>query len=324
MSLQYYTEENGNNNDVYEVIKTPIPISKDDFHEIKNPGSKPPSYFPRKELVTKIGMASGIEFTSECRTETIYGDKINGVEKRIGLRVFKQAKKKRIDGTWQVFSPQSYEYNWEDQSEIAILKDMDNIGKKWNDGNPKAKYNFPDNPQKEQIARLRKAAELKHKAYEKADTGAMLRCIRAIIGLPTAFTGDQLKLGEMQFSQVVESREYQKLKATAVIENIRSGGAIAGSVKEAAGLLGAPIQHQEEATQGTPDLEEPKNVDDAPIVISDREYYDLLTSKKEFKDWANAEKVVEFVESKHFDAGSITWAINGIIKGVFDGKSPIK
>ena len=227
-------------NSIWKTLNTVISVTPDMFH---NMGTKnKPQYYPGKALTNLIGSAMGIEFSSDIRVEYVYGTETthpDGTKTKepVGVRCIKQGKRRRPDGTMQVSSPCPYTFNWIDRAEEDFLKDMDNIGQKWPDGNPMQKYNFPDNPQKEKIAQRRHILELKKHAEQRASTGAELIVIRELSGMQTSFTESDLKDGIIVVSQIAKSDEYQKLEARAKLDNLRLGGSIASSVDEASSLL---------------------------------------------------------------------------------------
>jgi len=276
-------------NDIWKTLNTIIPVTPDMFH---NMGSdKKPQYYPSKQLTNLIGSAMGIEFSSDIRVEYVYGTETihpDGTKTRepVGIRCIKQGKRRRPDGTWQTSSPCSYTFNWADRAEEDFLKDMDYIGQKWPDGNDKAKYNFPDNPQKEKIAQRRHVLELKKHAEQRASTGAELIVIRELSGMQTSFKPGDLKQGIIVVSQIAKSEEYQALEARAKLDSLRLGGKVAESVNEASNLLTGngfnihePTENHEEPDQ--PSGEVPEYSESEERTPLETEYYELIEKVSE-------------------------------------------
>ena len=247
-ALVCYRESDVVRNEVYTTSIETVCFSMEDFHDMKNG-----SYFPNKQLTHRIASAAGIEFLGAGTIKEVYGDLEirNGIEVRpvVGYIAYRQGKKRRPDGTWQMSSPCNYEYNWIDRAEEAFLKDSEY---------DRPKYTFPNNPIKESIARKKYILDLKKKANRMASTGAALAVIRELIAIPTSWKKDDVMTGKIKVSQISESSAFQRAKAQSELYAIRSGASRADKVAE---LLGEDSfsQNFERSSRQTPDMDD--NVD---------------------------------------------------------------
>jgi len=148
-----------------------IRSTPDDFHNVSG------NFQPKGYQVDRIGEASGISFLMEncgTRTETVDGNTVY-----VG---FSQAKKRLPDGTWRTSSICEYEFNPVKRAEEDVLKDS------------KGKYGN----EKE-----RKLLLLTYQKFgrQRADTGARLRVIRELTGMPISFKPQEIAKA-MIFSRI--------------------------------------------------------------------------------------------------------------------------
>jgi hypothetical protein len=139
-----------------------IRSTPDDFHNISG------NFQPKGHQIDRIGEAAGISFlTSNCgtRTETVDGNTVY-----VG---FAQARKRLPDGTWRISSICEYEFNPVKRAEEDVLKDS------------KGKYGN----EKE-----RKLLLLTYQKFgrQRADTGARLRVIHELTGMPISFKPQEI------------------------------------------------------------------------------------------------------------------------------------
>lgn len=139
-----------------------IRSTPDDFHNISG------NFQPKGYQVDRIGEAAGISFLTEncgTRTETVDGNTVY-----VG---FAQAKKRLPDGTWRTSSICEYEFNPVKRAEEDVLKDS------------KGKYGN----EKE-----RKLLLLTYQKFgrQRADTGARLRVVRELTGMPISFKPQEI------------------------------------------------------------------------------------------------------------------------------------
>lgn len=148
-----------------------IRATPDDFHNISG------NFQPKGHQIDRIGEAAGISFLTEncgTRTETVDGNTVY-----VG---FAQARKRLPDGTWRISSICEYEFNPVKRAEEDVLKDS------------KGKYGN----EKE-----RKLLLLTYQKFgrQRADTGARLRVIRELTGMPISFKPQEIQKA-MVFSRV--------------------------------------------------------------------------------------------------------------------------
>ena len=135
----------------------------DEFHNINN------KFMPKRHQTDRIGEAAGIVFLEEnCGTRT---EQIEGHTVYIG---FAQAKKRLPDGTWKTSSICEYEFDPVKRQQESILTDK------------QGKY------------KTEKEQKLLLLTYQKfgrarASTGARLRVIRELTGMPTAIEAKDIK-----------------------------------------------------------------------------------------------------------------------------------
>lgn len=137
-----------------------INATPQDFHNIKG------RMMPKSYHTDRIGEAAGIEFVaSECGTRK-EGDNV-----WVG---FAQGRRRLPDGTFRTSTKQEYEYDVDVRSEEDFANDT------------KGTYNT-------EAAKRKHVIELKKYARQKASTGARLRVIRELTGIPAAFTQQDIQ-----------------------------------------------------------------------------------------------------------------------------------
>ena len=148
-----------------------IHSTPDDFHNIQG------NFMPKGYQTDRIGEAAGIVYLEKnCGTRT---EKVDGETAYVG---FAQGKKRMPDGTWRTSSICEYEFNPAKRAEEDILRDT------------KRKYNTEKD---------KKLLLLNYKKFgrQRASTGARLRVVRELTGMPISFKPDQIKRA-MVFSRV--------------------------------------------------------------------------------------------------------------------------
>jgi hypothetical protein len=147
-----------------------IHSTPDDFHNISG------NYMPKRHQVDRIADASGISFLTEnCGTRT---EQVDGSTVYVG---FAQGKKRMPDGTWRTSSVCEYEFSPVKRAEEDALR----------------------KPDAYKTEKDKKLAVLNYQKFgrQRADTGARLRVIRELTGIPTAFKPEEIKRA-MVFSRV--------------------------------------------------------------------------------------------------------------------------
>jgi len=138
---------------------TVLHATPDDFHDISGK-MQPKGYY-----TDRIGQAAGISFIAEnC------GVKKDGENIYIG---FAQGKRRLPDGTWRPSHVHEYEFDVESRAKEDFLKQPD-------------KY-------KTAIDKEKRTLEIKRFARQKAGTGAHLKVIRELVGIPISFKPAQMQ-----------------------------------------------------------------------------------------------------------------------------------
>jgi hypothetical protein len=147
-----------------------IRATADDFHNISG------NFQPKGYQIDRIGEAAGISFLTEnCGTRT---ETVDGNTAYVG---FAQAKKRLPDGTWRTSSICEYEFNPVKRAEEDILKNTVKYGN----------------------VKEQKLLLLTYQKFgrQRADTGARLRVIRELTGMPISFKPQEIAKA-MIFSRV--------------------------------------------------------------------------------------------------------------------------
>jgi hypothetical protein len=179
---------------LYKTQETKITLDiKNDVHDI---GGK---MMPKREAVDRMGEASGISFVSSgCRTWTETRDDSAG--KRTVFISEQQGKMRMPDGSWRTSAVKAYEFdpNLRAMLDIGVDEWNERTKKQRKTGNDGAAYGKP-------LAML--AMEYSKHARQRAESGAKLRVIRELTGMPTAFSKEEIKK-PMVFSRVVQNTDY--------------------------------------------------------------------------------------------------------------------
>ena len=185
-----------------------IPINMDMFHAMGGG-----NFYPNKGLSNTISHGAGIEFLPSIRMNDVYGDETvhadgSKTRKVVGKECIKQGRKMKPDGTWTTSSPCIYEFNFMDRAELDLI----------------SKGNVSD------IQKRKKILELKKFSSQRASTGSELMVVRELIGSKTAFTKDEINLGQIVVSRIEKTEDFQEALAQADVENRRNGGLIADRI----------------------------------------------------------------------------------------------
>jgi len=148
-----------------------IHSTPDDFWNISG------KFMPKRHQKDRIAEAAGIAFLEEnCGTRT---EKVDGNTAYVG---FAQGKKRMPDGTWRTSSICEYEFDPVKRAEEDILRDT------------KGKYKT-EKDKKLHLLNLQKFGRA------RASTGARLRVINELTGMPTSLEPNQIKKA-MVFARV--------------------------------------------------------------------------------------------------------------------------
>jgi hypothetical protein len=180
--------------DLYRTEITEITIDKDnDCYCISK------KYMPKKEVVDRIGEASGVIFVNGTTSTHTLDDNICG--KRTVYIGTAQGKVRMPDGTWRTSSICEYEFDptlraMDDYDITELTPETKKSRKKW-EGKEKT---YGDT-----LAQA--IVDYQKTARQRANTGARLRVIRELVGLPIALTAEQVSK-PVVFGRIVQNTSY--------------------------------------------------------------------------------------------------------------------
>jgi hypothetical protein len=249
-ALVFVDRQNGfPTTELYSTELTSIRINKDDdcFFISKK-------FMPKKEIVDRIGEASGIIFTrGETKTSTIEDANCGRRTVYVGIA---QGKVRMPDGSWRESSLCDYEF---DPTLRAMLDyDVTELNETTKKKQRTDKYG------KSYGSTLARAIlEYQKVACQRANTGARLRVIRELVGMPIAFTAEEIAQ-PVVFSRIVQNTSY----ILQTPEGRAMATAQALGVDVAALFGGKKALPQAEVPQAEAGQKQPE----APDTIQDAEY----------------------------------------------------
>lgn len=154
-------------------------------------------YMPKREVVDRIGEASGIDFIfGEIRNVTVTDESLG---KHTVYIAVSQGRKMMSDGSWRTSSKCDYEFD--PYLRAALDYDVTEINEK-----TKQKQKQGQNgPYGATLAKY--ILELQKVATQRANTGARLRVIRELVGMPTAFDAKDIEK-PLLFGRMVQNTAY--------------------------------------------------------------------------------------------------------------------
>lgn len=161
---------------LYKLETTVVEFKRDEFHNISG------KYTPNKAVTDRIGFAAGISFIAEhCGTrEFIRDDELGKHTVFVG---YAQGKVRQSDGSYQESNVEEYEFDpyWraKEESQKATAKKSE------------AAYRM----------------DYLKVGRQRASTGARLRVIRAMIGMPTSFESNEIAK-PFVFAKVVQNTDF--------------------------------------------------------------------------------------------------------------------
>jgi len=185
--------------ELYRTEVTAMDINKDsDCFEISK------KYMPKREVVDRIGEASGIIFImGETKAQEINDPACGKHTVYTGIA---QGKVRLPDGTWRISSVCEYEFD----PTLRAMLDYEETELTPQSKARRKKYTDKDGVKKERsygntlgIAIL----EYQKMGRQRANTGARLRVIRELVGLPIAFTDKQLEK-PVVFGRIVQNTSH--------------------------------------------------------------------------------------------------------------------
>jgi len=178
-----YVPQNLETPDLYKLESCVIQVLPKDFHDKEVNGRR----LPRKELVDRIGDAAGISFIpqpNEFSIQQMAAEPALDLPARSVFVGSAQGKVRLSDGSWRTSTVEVYAFDY-----VA-----------------KATAEEPSNP----ANRKRKMIEYYKAGAQRAATGARLRVIKQLTGIPSGFTEEELKAcqGKLVFSRIVQNTDY--------------------------------------------------------------------------------------------------------------------
>ena len=155
-------------------------------------------FMPKREVVDRIGEANGIDFIfGEVRPMTIEDDMCG---KRIVYTARAQGRKRMSDGSWRTSSKEDYDFD----PVLRAMLDYD-VTELNAQTKQKKRTNSRGEPYGSTLAKY--ILELQKVAPQRANTGARLRVIRELVGMPVAFTEAEITK-PLYFGRIVQNTEY--------------------------------------------------------------------------------------------------------------------
>jgi hypothetical protein len=193
-SLVFVDRQNGfPSTELYSAEITSISIDKENqCHSISG------KFMPKKEVVDRIGEATGIIFTrGETKTSTI--DDANCGRRTVYVGIA-QGKVRMPDGSWRESSICDYEF---DPTLRAMLDfDVTEINE-----TTKKKQRVDRQGRAYGSTLARAILEYQKVACQRANTGARLRVIRELVGMPIALSAQEIAR-PLVFSRIVQNTSY--------------------------------------------------------------------------------------------------------------------
>ena len=168
---------------LYKVEASVIYVAPSDFHDKEVNGK----LLPRKEVVDKIGDAAGISFLkmdNELQITRMEAEPALDLPARSVFVAQAQGKVRLSDGSWRTSSVESFAFDYVARAYAEEPSDA--------------------------VKRKKKLQEYYKAGPMRAATGARLRVIRQLTGLPNGFDPAELKAceGKLVFSRIVQNTDY--------------------------------------------------------------------------------------------------------------------
>jgi hypothetical protein len=180
------------NTPLYKLDVTEMVINKDeDCFKISS------KFMPKKEIVDRIGDACGVTFIFGETKAVPFED---GIGKRVIYTAFAQGQKLMPDGTYRQSSVCTYDFDYV----LRAMLDFDVT--EFNEGTKQKRRTTSDG--KEYGSTLaRYILELQKVASQRANTGARLRVIRELAGMPEAFAEKDIQK-PLYFGRMIQNTDY--------------------------------------------------------------------------------------------------------------------
>lgn len=177
---------------LYRTEITQIKAKPEEFHKVNG------KFMPNKAVTDRIGEANGIQFIAKnCYVETQIRPACAGLEERCVYVGYAQGKVRMPDGNWRESTVENYEFD-------PTLRAAEDAPNKKDYGKP-AGYDPFDPANKSKFNR--DILAYVKPAMARAATGARLRVIRQLSGMPETFTADEITR-PLAFARIVQNTEY--------------------------------------------------------------------------------------------------------------------
>ena len=220
---------------------------------------------PKREVVDRIGEASGVDFIfGEVRNLTIEDEACG---KRTVFVAVSQGRKMMTDGSYRTSSKCEYEFDpvlramldydvTELNEQTKLKKKKDRYGKEY--GSTLARY----------------ILELQKVATQRANTGARLRVVRELVGMPVAFDAKDIEK-PLYFGRMVQNTEYilktpeGRAMATAKALGVDFTSLFGPNRSSSSSLPPASGTDEEPNTRTIPVEEEPRDENDTAALAAE-------------------------------------------------------
>jgi hypothetical protein len=258
-----YAPQNLDTPPLYKAEATVITARQDEFFNIQG------KFMPSKAVVDRIGEAAGVDFiAANCGVKTENRD--DDIGKRTVFVGYAQGRTRLPDGSWRQSSIEEYEFDPMLRAQI-------------------------DSPNDQGVKR--KYLDYAKVARQRASTGARVRVIRQLTGMPVTLSAEEVKK-PLVFSRIVQNTDYilntHEGKMMAIAMATGAASMLYGQKAGAPAPEAAAEQEEPPMRNATPGAEEaagsaPANDDwDAPAATGSTVAPELEKLMQALQEWAIA------------------------------------
>ena len=257
-ALVFVKEEDLRTQTMFVPEVTVLHAEATDFHNISG------RFMPKGYQTDRIGQASGVSFVQEGCGSRKEGDNIF-----VG---YAQGKRRLPDGSWRFSSVCEYEFDVDVRSEEDFAADATKPDR--------------DRKYKTEVSKAAHVLQLKKFARQRANTGARLRVIRELTGMPVSFKGAEIQKA-MIFARVAVNTD--RLLADPATRQ--------AAVNQALGIQADLFPPKEEnARNVTPNIEiapEPEeqseqSTEEDPFELDEKKLTPIEQARLSLEDWLNS------------------------------------